>query len=152
VLYLDSIPFYAGMTNDPVKRYKHHYQWSDCLTYNMIRHLACTKGKMMEMKVVYCSEDKNEVLLLEGKAIQALWRNGFNPLNRTHGWAALNFKEYPNIERLPHKILNRQILQHVVDNQINILKEYGYEPNGYINMDNPTGFSGPIRHEYPKSS
>ena len=92
VLYYNSIPFYAGMTNHP-----------------------------------------------------------FNPLNRNNGGYCTKHRIYTAVKRLPHKILSKETLQHVVDNQINILKEYGYEEHRYIDMDNPTGFGRSARYKYTKS-
>lgn len=159
VLYIDNIPFYAGMTNNPVRRYVAHYYYRDCLTYNKVRYYACERGKMMEMRIVYCSLDRGEILRLEAIAIDALWNGDFNPLNRTSSSIRYFFKhlnvvrvEYPAIERLRNNIINEKTLAHVVQGQINILKENNYDIDKYIDMDNPAGISQRIRNHNSKGA
>lgn len=150
-LYMCDIPFYVGMTNNPIERYKRHYYWNDCLTYNFIRYKAVNENKMMEMKVVFCSPDKQLVLGMEYIGIKELARNGFVSYNQTKLDYIPTQSEgriiYPHIEKFPHYILTQDALQHVLDNTLNILIEYGYEEFGHKYMDYAKSISRPIRNK-----
>ena len=71
------------MTKDPKNRYKWHYHQTDCLTRDYVRYMACAKGELMVMKIVYSNENKCKASEMEYKAIWALYEAGFVTYNRT---------------------------------------------------------------------
>lgn len=128
-LSFDGIPFYVGMTKDPVDRYKGHYQYRDCHTYNLVRYMVVSKNKMAEMALVFCSPDKDLVLKMESTAISTLSKVGFSLLNKDGNCRGLNrdlYPIYPHVERLPHGILKCHQLKQIKEQRLKILKEYGY--------------------------
>ena len=145
VLYMDDIPFYAGMTKNPIKRYLAHYYENCCETYSFTRKMLLERNKLMKMKVVYCHPERLNVAKMEIVAIDALRIQGFHPLNIFHGHSVHYTREKNIKQRLPSKILNLQLLSHIVDSQKEILIEYGYDPARYIDLDYAASIRKPIK-------
>lgn len=126
ILLLDDIPIYAGMTNNPVERFRRHYMAKDCRTHYVLKYYLFEKNKIVKMKLVYCSPDRNNVGRMESFAIESLRKAGFNIIN-------VRCEIYPFLRlnkdiRIPSKtFFTKKDTQYIVDNQTEILKEYGYE-------------------------
>lgn len=151
------------MTNSPVNRYKRHFYWQDCKTYNFIRYQAVVNKSFVRMKVVYCSPDIVDVAKMEAKAICAIFKAGFSILNSLtpylynseypHAYKNVEpLPIYPSIDRLPHKIFTKDIIQPIIDSQKQILNEYGYKEHRHYNMDHSKSISRPIRDKRAKCS
>lgn len=123
ILLLDDIPIYAGITNNPVLRFRRHYMANDCGTYYILRYYLFERNKLVKMKLVYCNDDRNKSFSMEGAAIYALHKAGFNIINSPYKGI---FPKVNDKRRMPHKIFTKESLQYINDNINEIKKEYGY--------------------------
>ncbi len=127
ILLLDDMPIYAGMTNNPVLRFKRHYMAKDCSTHPVLRYYMFEKNKLAKMKLVYCSPDRHNVGSMESLAIRELFRAGFSIIN-VQGCYPTNYT-FPKFEsklRTPHGVFTDSSLQYIKDQIPQIHKEYGY--------------------------
>lgn len=126
ILLLDEIPIYAGMTNNPVLRFKRHYMANDCGTYFILRYFLFEKNKIVKMKLVYCCEDREEAFRWENKTITLLRQAKFSIIN--DGQYNITFPRLPNKgKRIPHRTFTDKLVRYIRDNQNEIHKEYGYK-------------------------
>lgn len=109
---------------------------------------------MMEMKLVYCSSNKAEIIKMEEIGIRALRNNGFITYNRTiyNRTSELITSNYPHIDKFPHHILTADVLKHVIDNTLNILDEYGYKEYRHEYLGYAKSISRRIRDKRSKSA
>jgi len=132
VLYMNELPIYAGLTNNPIKRYLAHYYHYDSSLYSYAREMLALKGKLLKMKIVYCNTDRSVASEMEKVAIRVLHIHGFKIFNGG------SFVTINSRKRLPANLLTRTHLQHIINSQREILIEYGYNVDRYVNMDNST--------------
>ena len=82
LLLLNDIPIYAGMTKNPVTRYKNHFRsCGSCYTSQVLRYYLFKRNNIVTMSLIYCSIDRKKAFKMEGIAINALITQGFNILN-----------------------------------------------------------------------
>jgi len=122
-LSFNGIPFYVGMTNNPVMRYRGHYYWTDCKTYNYIRFNLRAYNKYADMKVICKCETKDEALFIESRTINFLWRAGFLLLNKDHNNA--DIRQYPPIythyKKLPYRWFTSKIKNNIITQSNNAI-------------------------------
>lgn len=127
ILLLDEIPIYAGMTNNPVNRFKRHYMANDCRTRDVLRYYLFEKNKIAKMKIVYCNEDRGQTFNMEGFAIRTLHTAGFNIINFMCENKNHIFPKLTNSPRIHKGHFTKEDMQYIEDNINEIHKEYGYK-------------------------
>lgn len=125
-LSFHGIPFYVGLTNDPLRRYREHYYYASGLTLNYLRYNLAAFNKHADLNLLGCWEEKNHACLIEYRATVALASAGFMILNQTNFYnygkdikRALPPK-YPNIS-LPKKWLPKYRINIITDEVKKIL-------------------------------
>lgn len=125
-LSFNGIPFYAGVTHEPLNRYKDHYQTSDSSAYNYVRHNLINIGRFATMDFVLCTDDRYKAYWSEGRTILALNSAGFYLLNKGYNYSYndLQFPKYAHIKRLPHKWCSNYIQSDISNKQAKIRADY----------------------------
>lgn len=136
-LSFNEIPFYVGMTNNPVMRFRGHYYWEGCLTYNYLRYNLIAQNRTPKMQLVCYCETRNQALELEAKCITLLSQAGFNLLNdRYHRYGYnIPFTEniarppiYEHFNKLPPKWFTKELRLNIFNQQLNVSKiNYTYQ-------------------------
>lgn len=125
LLLYNEIPFYAGMSADPVRRYKLHFYSCDCNTYNLVRYNAQFIGRFPTMRLIFCDESKRKALNMEHLAISSLRKAAFSIVNIPFGGLVSDWPQYPSIKLdicgFPDHIFNQ-----IRKQQELIHSEYGY--------------------------
>lgn len=135
-LSFNEVPFYIGMTNSPIERYRGHYYFNDCLTYNYVRYNLITHNKVATMKLICYCEAKQQALQIEEFCINMLTNAGFTLLNDRHHVNIGNRHRrkglppiYEHYSKLPYKWFTKELRASIFNQQLNVSK-INYTHNG----------------------
>lgn len=128
LLKWQGIPFYVGMTNNPVRRYKLHYYDKSCSTYRFVRYQLFYFHKTVEIELVFCTDNETTARYTEFRTMTILGIAGFalsNARGASCNWPQM--PQYPAVPPFKAKFWNLSYEKQIRDKKQIIHKYYGYE-------------------------
>jgi len=146
-LSFNGIPFYCGMTNNPVNRYRGHYYYTDCRTYNYVRFNLTEFDRYAHMTLICCTTDRTKALALEASCISMLCKAGFVLLNKDYVNKMQHLVPpiYSHTKKLPSGWFNKSVTKHIEEQYKTLLLQDESEIFRHQCMGNTTSISGRIR-------
>ena len=127
LLKLKGVAIYAGVTTEPITRYKSHY-YSDFLGCDYIRYLAVQHKEYVTMDIIFCSHNVTTAYQKEWYTISQLVRDG-NTLYNAHlpkqSDKRVPKDNYPKV-RLPYRFFTFEMISHVSENIKKARSKYNY--------------------------